>query len=323
MGTTGFEPVPGFAATDGWDPVPVPETAGFEPVPALPDDSGFSAAAGLGGGVADAGVAAATGGAAALASASMAANVAANSGLGSGSAGRAPRAGAYSARASTPPGRVGGRARVTLPRRPRKWLTFSTGSQSSKPSLQQCSSSSGPLDEIHACASGSVNGPSWLPSSETYHSSCSDAGGRTGASTGGAEAAGAAPAPGIVGAGSTTGGADHSVGSSMPSRTEITAEQFLQRILRILPRTRSSAIEYRVLQRSQRNFKAATSSFCRSCAPIAKATGPVRRVRQAHQESRHPGHSPAPPHRPRSRRRPSRLPAVPCRPRRCGLACEW
>jgi hypothetical protein len=35
---------------------------------------------------------------------------------------------------------------------------------------------------------------------------------------------------------------------SSPSRTVITVEQFLQRILRILPRTRSSAIKYGLLQ---------------------------------------------------------------------------
>src|SRR5205814_140249 len=45
-----------------------------------------------------------------------------------------------------------------------------------------------------------------------------------------------------------------SIASDIPSRTVITFAQFLQRILRILPRTRSSPIEYRVLQRSHRNF---------------------------------------------------------------------
>jgi hypothetical protein len=45
-----------------------------------------------------------------------------------------------------------------------------------------------------------------------------------------------------------------SASAVMPSRTVTTFAQFLQRILRIFPRTRSSPIEYRVLQRSQRNF---------------------------------------------------------------------
>lgn len=49
--------------------------------------------------------------------------------------------------------------------------------------------------------------------------------------------------------------ADDGAGASgMFSRTVMTAEQFLHRIFRIFPRTRSSAIEYRVLQRSQWNF---------------------------------------------------------------------
>jgi hypothetical protein len=141
--------------------------------------------------------------------------VAANNGCGSGSASTG--------------GRVWARTRGA-PRRPRKWLTFSTGNQSSKPSFQQCRSSSLARAATQAWASVSVNGPSWLPSLETYHSSSSAAGGG---------AAGIAGGAGIVGAGERVGSAPP---SSMPSRTVITAEQFLQRILRILPRTRSSAI---------------------------------------------------------------------------------
>src|SRR4029078_9616000 len=61
------------------------------------------------------------------------------------------------------------------------------------------------------------------------------------------------------GCSSEAGGASGS--TTMPSRTVITFAQFLQRILRILPRTRSSPIEYRVLQRSHRNF-----TPCYGCA---------------------------------------------------------
>jgi hypothetical protein len=50
----------------------------------------------------------------------------------------------------------------------------------------------------------------------------------------------------------------------MPSRTVMTFAQFLQRIFRIFPRTRSSPIAYRVLQRSQRNF------MSRSVAPSSE-----------------------------------------------------
>src|SRR4029079_8901492 len=50
--------------------------------------------------------------------------------------------------------------------------------------------------------------------------------------------------------------------SGIPSRTVMTFAQFLQRILRILPRTRSSPIEYLVLHRSHRNFTPTTPLRC-------------------------------------------------------------
>ena len=131
------------------------------------------------------------------------------------------------------------------PRSPRKWLTFSTGNQSSKPSFQQCRSSSPVRAAIQAWASVSVNGPSWSPSFETYHSSSRAAGGGGGGGALGVVLIGGGGAvvavPGRAGAGSARE-ASPAAPSSMPSRTVITAEQFLQRILRILPRTRSSAI---------------------------------------------------------------------------------
>ena len=52
---------------------------------------------------------------------------------------------------TTDGGRVWARPRGA-PRRPRKWLTFSTGSQSSKPSLQQNSSSVAGRAATHAWA---------------------------------------------------------------------------------------------------------------------------------------------------------------------------
>jgi len=55
-------------------------------------------------------------------------------------------------------------------------------------------------------------------------------------------------------------GCEASASALMPSRTVMTFPQFLQRILRIFPRTRSSPIEYRVLQRSQRNFTPGSDS---------------------------------------------------------------
>jgi hypothetical protein len=143
-------------------------------------------------------------------------------------------------------------------RSPRNWLTLSTGSQSSKPSLQQNSSASRGCPAIQRCAAASENGPDCAPSRETYHS---------GSSAGGlaiADANAAPSAPPDAGASAWTSGAavvdlwarrepagaaaaaaggSTSSGLGMPSRTVITFPQLLQRIFRILPRTRSSPIE--------------------------------------------------------------------------------
>ena len=181
---------------------------------------------------------------------SSAASAAANSGCGSGW-GRRWRPESWLGIGG---GSVRGRDR---PRMPRKWLTFSTGSQSSKPSLQQYSSSPLPRPATHAWACASENGPDCVPSIETYHSSSSAAGaGATlmpgdelialaNAASSGRPAAGVgnesrrlrAATPPELGPRTSAGA------SSMPSRTVMTFAQFLQRILRILPRTRSSAIE--------------------------------------------------------------------------------
>ena len=128
---------------------------------------------------------------------------------------------------------------------------MSTGSQSSKPSHQQCRSASLRLPATQRCASASENGPDWSPSIETYHSSSSCDGGAAGFSIACANAAcsgDAAITDGVKSVGRTVRRASAAAGASasgsgIPSRTVMTFAQFLQRILRILPRTRSSAIE--------------------------------------------------------------------------------
>ncbi len=91
--------------------------------------------------------------------------VAANSGLGSSSGTRGRGIGGATGAAATGGGASGFR------RSPRKWLTLSTGSQSSNPSLQQWSSASYGFAATQRCASASPNGPACAPSIETYHSS--------------------------------------------------------------------------------------------------------------------------------------------------------
>src|SRR5262249_28721403 len=100
------------------------------------------------------------------------------------------------------------------------------------------------------CASASENGPDCSPSIETYHSSSSAGGGlaicaENAAPSAPLEAelakcAGAA----VVGRERLRPGPESAASASdIPSRTVMTLAQFLQRILRILPRTRSSPIE--------------------------------------------------------------------------------
>src|SRR5262249_52641691 len=80
--------------------------------------------------------------------------VAANSGLGVSSGG----CGATSPGRGAPATRGSGGGAAGRLRRPRKWLTLSTGSQSSNPSLQQWSSASNGCWPTQRCASASEYG---------------------------------------------------------------------------------------------------------------------------------------------------------------------
>src|SRR4051794_6279829 len=105
---------------------------------------------------------------------------------------------------------------------------------------------------MRAAISTRLDGPSCSPLMATNHSR--------------------APAPGL---GGTLRDIDWGAGgrltsplgsSPLPSRTVMTFSQVLQRIFRIFCRTLSSAMEYRVWQRSQTNF---IRDFRRLAAPRA------------------------------------------------------
>src|SRR5262249_22142969 len=111
-----------------------------------------------------------------------------------------------------------------------------------------------------SCRRGSTDdrlaAPAWRPGSAAAAGGSTDRSLRAGLEARAASisvSAGGAPVVDFFGLVATSAGAPSGSGT-MPSRTVMTFAQFLQRILRILPRTRSSPIEYRVLQRSHRNF---------------------------------------------------------------------